>query len=425
MSFVMSEREDGQRSVAYEAGPLYFKEMGLFPTLTRDEERRHCQVIEINEGMLARLLLHYVPLFHDMIPDKNGGDGLERLRGRMDAIASRQDGLKYRANGTRVGTAKEVNESDDTLIQESHGIFREMRFSDVLIDRFIARLSTRVAEGNLAGPEPENSPPKRLDVTLDELERDVHAMSTFHTLAKRAKRKMVEGNLRLVISVARRYAERGVHVMDLVQEGNIGLVKAVERFDYRRGYRFSTYAIWWIRQAVTRALLEQGRTIRVPVHALEELRRIRRIAAGLYAEAGRKPSLDEIASCTELTIDKVKMALETAGRRYLSLETPIGEGDSEIKNFIPDNEAPSPEEDVFARSLAQRTREILEVLNPREALVLRRRFGIGQQGEWTLEQLGQELGVTRERIRQIEKRALVKLRYFSRKKRMDLFLFSG
>ncbi len=423
MTVAMSERAHGERSIECDVVSLYLKDMGRFPVLSRDEERRCFQQIEMHEAVLARLLLRHASLFHDMVPDGNGENCLEALRGMIAAICSQYDALRSRAIDVRAPTAEEITENEDTLIREAHAIFRRMRLPDVLIDRIIARLHTHAADRSFPGPDPENSSTRRLNAALAELKRDVRTMSVAHAEAKHAKRKMVEGNLRLVISVARRYADRSVHVMDLIQEGNIGLLKAVGQFDYRRGYKFSTYAIWWIRQTITRALLDQGRTVRVPVHALEEFRRIRRSAAEISAETGRKATLDEIACRMELPSERVKAALETAGRRYLSLDSPIGDGDSQVKNFIPDPEAASPEEDVLARSLAQRTREILEVLSSREALVLRRRFGIGHQGEWTLEQLAQELGVTRERIRQIEKRALVKLRYFSLKKRMDLFLY--
>ena len=222
-------------------------------------------------------------------------------------------------------------------------------------------------------------------------------------------------NLRLVIHIARKYTGRGVHFNDLVQEGNIGLMRAVDKFDYHRGHRFSTYASWWIRQGVTRAIQDQARTIRVPVHMLDILNKVRQSSQELEGKSGRKATIKEIAKKANLPNEKVKKVIEVGQRRKtISLETPVGDGKSHLQDFIEDKEALSPEEVAIRRETAELIEKMLATLSPREEKVLRKRFGFGEKRGQTLEEIGQEFGVTRERIRQIEANALEKLRYSSR-----------
>ena len=366
---------------------------------------------------------------------------LEKLRGEQKLThgkkSKRLTKLKRRVARIRLEIAQEIGRLNLTerarqrLINSIRTVQKSVREADREIDAAAEKLKKRLK------PEEQRELKRRIivarnrlrEIELDtfvsplEIKRSLQAIVIGEQQTGQAKRELVEANLRLVVSIAKKYTNRGLQFLDLIQEGNIGLMKAVDKFEWRRGYKFSTYATWWIRQAITRAIADQARTIRIPVHMIETINKLIRTSRSLVQELGREPTSEEIARKMDIPVSKVRKVLKIA-QEPISLETPIGEEeDSHLGDFIEDKSILNPADAVVASNLREITDEVLATLTPREEKVIKMRFGLGTTGsEHTLEEVGQHFAVTRERIRQIEAKALRKLRHPSRSRKLKAFL---
>ncbi len=338
---------------------------------------------------------------------------LEREIERLElALADRRRGKTTRAN-----YHKWIAQNRASI----QGVVEKLPLKPALVDRVVAdirRQAKRLAE--LKTPREVRELEAQIGLGKKALQSALHEIEGHDRVVRQAKRELMEANLRLVVSVAKRYLGSELTLLDLVQEGNIGLMKAVDRFQYRRGFKFSTYATWWIRQAITRAIADHSRTIRIPVHMVETLNRIARVNRSMVNDLGREPTPEELAQKTGVPARKVRLILESS-RKPLSLETPIGE-DSELGDFLEDKSAESPNETLITQDLTTQVERALSTLSPKEKEILRLRFGIGEEGEHTLEEVGRRFSVTRERIRQIETKALRKLRHPLRGRALKAFV---
>ena len=427
---------------------LYLREIGRIPLLTSEQEVELGQRMERGQARVRRAIMA-VPMvraalielgerlrkreaapeqFLEALDGTELGDPeLRRVLGvfaqirRLDRELGELEASRHRAR--KPESRKAIQEWIVQNHQERVRLLGDLPLKPMVVERWVARARSLAQQLTGLGRQFETTADSVARVELRKRVRAIESqiglpqrrvVSVLRDLdaaefdVRQAKKALMEANLRLVVSIAKRYLNHDMPLLDLIQEGNIGLMKAVDRFKYRRGFKFSTYATWWIRQAITRAIADHARTIRIPVHMIETLNRLARVNRGLFQELGREPTPEELARRSQLPLRKVRLILESC-KKPLSLETPIGE-DSDLGDFLEDKRTPSPSDSLLTQDLTTQVERALGCLSEKEAQILRLRFGIGEEGEHTLEEVGQRFDVTRERIRQIEAKALRKLR---------------
>jgi RNA polymerase primary sigma factor len=408
------EEEEGEKGPDPELVRVRMEELrtqlGLAIAAEHKHDRSHPEAVkEYNElGQIFAPFKLNAKQFDILINQVRGTNDVIRFNERaVMSLCSKQCGMDRKEFIKRFPGNESNAEWIDTLINEGHSSSAKLEENRVEITRAQRKISEMAAETGM---------------TVAEIKDVNRRVSIGEAKARRAKKEMVEANLRLVISIAKKYTNRGLQFLDLIQEGNIGLMKAVDKFEYRRGYKFSTYATWWIRQAITRSIADQARTIRIPVHMIETINKLNRISRQMLQEMGREPTPEELGERMEMPEDKVRKVLKIA-KEPISMETPIGDDeDSHLGDFIEDSMAVSPIDTATGQGLKESTRMVLAGLTAREAKVLRMRFGIEMNTDHTLEEVGKQFDVTRERIRQIEAKALRKLRHPSRSDHLRSFL---